>query len=105
MKEKTIPKTTSGKIQRRKTRILLHNRGLDVLYELSDALGDTTTAAITQHAPGTTELGVPSIAAFEKPVTSPCPETSSNTSTNDSSGNMDNNKVRSCKVGHYCRAR
>ncbi|CAN0461825.1 unnamed protein product, partial [Scytosiphon promiscuus] len=34
VKERTIPKTTSGKIQRRKTRDTLHDGGLDVVLEL-----------------------------------------------------------------------
>lgn len=36
VKERTIPKTTSGKIQRRKARVLLKTGGLDVVQELHD---------------------------------------------------------------------
>lgn len=35
MKERTIPKTTSGKIQRRRARTLLQNGGLDIVRELA----------------------------------------------------------------------
>ncbi|CAN0270359.1 unnamed protein product, partial [Ectocarpus sp. 13 AM-2016] len=34
IKERTIPKTTSGKIQRRKTRAMLHAGALEVVHEL-----------------------------------------------------------------------
>lgn len=37
IKERTIPKTTSGKIQRRKSRLLLHEGSLQVVHELSSA--------------------------------------------------------------------
>lgn len=37
IEERTIPKTTSGKIQRRKCRLLLHEGSLQVVHELSTA--------------------------------------------------------------------
>lgn len=69
MKEKTLPKTTSGKNQRRKTRTLLHNGGLDVVYELSDASGGATTAA----AGFTTPITANDLPVLEAPL--PAPET------------------------------
>ncbi len=51
VKEKTIPKTTSGKIQRRKTRALLHDGGLDVVHELSGAASDGPASAAACRAP------------------------------------------------------
>lgn len=45
MKERTIPKTTSGKIQRRRTRALLHTGGLDVVQELTKHLPSTKSAS------------------------------------------------------------
>ncbi|CAM9909897.1 unnamed protein product, partial [Scytosiphon promiscuus] len=44
VRERTIPKTTSGKIQRRKTRDTLHDGGLDVVLEL---LRDSTRSAVS----------------------------------------------------------
>lgn len=109
VKEKTIPKTTSGKIQRRKARTLLHNGGLDVVYTLSDASGSTTTAAASstpsvaanelpvletlQPAPDATaavaEAKPEAVAASKKLPASPEPDTSSQTSVDDSSSCSD----------------
>lgn len=41
VKERTIPKTTSGKIQRRRARTLLQTGGLDVVQELMKHLPST----------------------------------------------------------------
>lgn len=112
MKEKTIPKTTSGKIQRRKTRTLLHSGGLNVVHELSDASGAMTAAATPtpsivlndlpvldapEPAPETTatvaHAETEAVAASEKPAASPCPEPLSHTSADDSSSCGDNHIV------------
>ncbi|CAM9346479.1 unnamed protein product [Ectocarpus sp. 12 AP-2014] len=53
IKEKTIPKTTSGKIQRRKTRTMLHGGGLDVVQELlhQDSTETAALAAVQGPSP------------------------------------------------------
>lgn len=122
VKEKTIPKTTSGKIQRRQTRTLLHNGGLNVVCELSDAAGSATTAAASsipritptglpvpdaqQPAPSTTATATVAqakaevVAASESPAASPYAETSSQTSADDSSSSSDNHtSVRAFSQG------
>ncbi|CAN0373945.1 unnamed protein product, partial [Hapterophycus canaliculatus] len=43
IKEKTIPKTTSGKIQRRKSRELLHQGSLAIVVELTAPVSDRKT--------------------------------------------------------------
>ncbi|CAM9321295.1 unnamed protein product, partial [Ectocarpus sp. 13 AM-2016] len=48
IKEGTIPKTTSGKIQRRKTRAMLHGGGLNVVQELRLDPAETTALAAVQ---------------------------------------------------------
>ncbi|CAN0057304.1 unnamed protein product [Ectocarpus sp. 6 AP-2014] len=48
IKEGTIPKTTSGKIQRRKTRTMLHGGGLDVVQEIRLDPTETTAFAAVQ---------------------------------------------------------
>ncbi|CAN0071852.1 unnamed protein product, partial [Ectocarpus sp. 12 AP-2014] len=51
IRERCIPKTTSGKIQRRKTRALLQSGGLDVVQELSKDSGPPLLQATRAVAP------------------------------------------------------
>ncbi|CAM9741072.1 unnamed protein product, partial [Ectocarpus fasciculatus] len=52
IKERTIPKTTSGKIQRRKTRVMLHAGDLDVVQELRwDPVETSPPAAVRGRDP------------------------------------------------------
>eukprot|EP00752_Nemacystus_decipiens_P017698 g15868.t1 len=51
VKERTIPKTTSGKIQRRRTRALLQGGGLEVVHELAQSKKFTKPAFKTVALP------------------------------------------------------
>lgn len=51
IKERSIPKTTSGKIQRRKTRTLLHEGSLQVVSELSPTSADKPRPSVHLKPP------------------------------------------------------
>lgn len=51
IEERTIPKTTSGKIQRRKTRAMLHAGALEVVQELRFDPVETPLPAVRGPAP------------------------------------------------------
>lgn len=83
IKERTIPKTTSGKIQRRRTRTLLHGGGLEVVGELSQDSSAPRAAAnvVAPAAPAAVRgsRGVPKKAAGKRRPIAPAPPSDEST--------------------------